>query len=92
MNRWDLVSGEKENYIIENLLKFFVRFFKFNVKTVELVSLFSSLQGVNTMAEGTYEYECNRAELLGVAPPSRVDWEEAERVRRENEQAEQLTV
>lgn len=44
------------------------------------------------MAEGTYEYECKRAELLGIAPPNRVDWEEAERVRKENEQAEQLTV
>ncbi|XP_055326514.1 uncharacterized protein LOC129580273 [Sitodiplosis mosellana] len=43
------------------------------------------------MAEGTYEYECNRAELLGIDPPNRVDWEEAERVRRENKQAEELT-
>lgn len=44
------------------------------------------------MAEGTYEYECNRAELLGVSPPNRADWEEAERVRKENELAEQITV
>lgn len=44
------------------------------------------------MAEGTYEYECNRAELLGVDPPSRVLWEEAERVRKEQEQADEMTV
>lgn len=44
------------------------------------------------MAEGTYEYECNRAELLGINPPSQADWEEAERVRKENELAEQMTV
>lgn len=44
------------------------------------------------MAEGTYEYECQRAELLGIEPPNQVDWEEAERVRKENEQDEELTV
>lgn len=44
------------------------------------------------MAEGTYEYECERAELLGLNPPSRADWEEAERVRKENELAQQMTV
>lgn len=44
------------------------------------------------MAEGTYEYECERAELLGVAPPNRADWEESERVRKENELAQQMTV
>lgn len=44
------------------------------------------------MAEGTYEYECERAELLGVNPPNRTDWEEAERVRKENQLAEQMTV
>lgn len=43
------------------------------------------------MAEGTYEYECERAELLGINPPNRADWEEAERVRRENQLAEQMT-
>lgn len=44
------------------------------------------------MAEGTYEYECERAELLGIDPPNRADWEEAERVRKENELAQQMTV
>lgn len=44
------------------------------------------------MAEGTYEFECNRAELLGTAPPSYEDWQEAEKVRREKEQAEEMTV
>lgn len=44
------------------------------------------------MAEGTYEYECERAELLGVAPPNRTVWEEAERVRKENQLAEEMTV
>lgn len=44
------------------------------------------------MAEGTYEYECERAELLGIDPPNRTNWEEAERVRKENELAQQLTV
>lgn len=44
------------------------------------------------MAEGTYEYECERAELLGVEPPNRTDWEESERARKENELAEQMTV
>lgn len=44
------------------------------------------------MAEGTYEYECNRAELLGIEAPNQVDWEEAERVRKENELAEEMTV
>lgn len=44
------------------------------------------------MAEGTYEFECNRAELLGLNPPDRTEWEEAERVRKENEQTEQLAV
>lgn len=44
------------------------------------------------MAQGTYEAECERAELLGVDPPNRDMWEESERVRKENELAEQLTV
>lgn len=44
------------------------------------------------MAERTYEYECNRAELLGVDPPSKSDWEEAEKVRVEQAQADELTV
>lgn len=42
--------------------------------------------------EGTYEYELERAELLGVAPPSKEQWEEQQKARREveleNEQAE----
>lgn len=44
------------------------------------------------MAEGTYEYECKRAELLGVDPPNQTDWEEAERVRKESELAQQMAV
>lgn len=44
------------------------------------------------MTEGTYEYELERAELLGIDPPNRADWEEAQRVRRENELAQQMTV
>lgn len=44
------------------------------------------------MAEGTYEYECSRADLLGVNPPSRADWEAAEEVRRDSQLAEQMTV
>lgn len=44
------------------------------------------------MAEGTYEYECERAELLGIDPPIRANWEEAERVRKENELAQEMTV
>lgn len=35
------------------------------------------------MAEGTYESECQRAELLGIEPPKFEDWQEAERVRLE---------
>lgn len=42
------------------------------------------------MAEGTYEYECMRAELLGVAKPNREEFEEKMRLRREAEQEEQL--
>lgn len=44
------------------------------------------------MAEGTYEYECSRAELLGIAPPKYEDWQESEKVRRENEEAEEMRV
>lgn len=35
------------------------------------------------MAEGSYEYECNRAELLGIEPPNRADFEAAFKVRQE---------
>lgn len=44
------------------------------------------------MAEGTYDFECSRAELLGTDPPSQVEWEAAEQVRRESLLAEQMTV
>lgn len=44
------------------------------------------------MAEGTYENECERADLLGVKPPNHDSWKESERVRKENELAEQMTV
>uniref|UniRef100_A0A1Q3G512 t-SNARE coiled-coil homology domain-containing protein n=1 Tax=Culex tarsalis TaxID=7177 RepID=A0A1Q3G512_CULTA len=42
------------------------------------------------MAEGTYEYECMRAELLGVEKPNREEFEEKMRLRREAEQEELL--
>lgn len=35
------------------------------------------------MAEGSYEYECNRAELLGIDPPNRADFEVAFKARQE---------
>lgn len=35
------------------------------------------------MAEGSYEYECNRAELLGIDPPTRADFEAAYQLRQE---------
>lgn len=44
------------------------------------------------MAEGSYENECSRAELLGIAPPNFEDWQEIDRVRRENEHAAEMTV
>uniref|UniRef100_A0A182NZA4 t-SNARE coiled-coil homology domain-containing protein n=1 Tax=Anopheles dirus TaxID=7168 RepID=A0A182NZA4_9DIPT len=43
------------------------------------------------MAEGTYEYECMRAELLGLAHPSREEFEEKMKLRQEVEVEEQLT-
>ena len=43
------------------------------------------------MAEGTYEYECMRAELLGLAHPSREEFEEKQKLRQETEVEEQLT-
>ncbi|XP_055601627.1 uncharacterized protein LOC129750647 [Uranotaenia lowii] len=43
------------------------------------------------MAEGTYEYECMRAELLGVAPPNRQEFEEKQKLQLEAAQEEQLT-
>lgn len=39
------------------------------------------------MAEGTYEYECMRAELLGIQKP---DQEEFEKVRAERLQQKQV--
>lgn len=39
------------------------------------------------MAEGTYEYELERAELLGVAPPNKDDFEAAMHAKREHEKA-----
>jgi len=35
------------------------------------------------MAEGSYEYECNRAELLGIDPPNKSDFEAAFKIRQE---------
>ncbi|XP_053696425.1 uncharacterized protein LOC128743784 [Sabethes cyaneus] len=43
------------------------------------------------MAEGTYEYECMRAELLGVEKPNREEFEANMKLRKEAEQEEQLT-
>lgn len=40
------------------------------------------------MAEGTYEYECNRAELLGIDPPNRADFEAALKVQQEETEKE----
>lgn len=48
--------------------------------------------GQDNMAEGTYEYECSRAELLGNAPPNYEDWQAADKVKREQQQAEEATV
>ncbi|EDS36892.1 tryptophan 2,3-dioxygenase [Culex quinquefasciatus] len=42
------------------------------------------------MAEGTYEYECMRAELLGVEKPNREEFEEKMKLRKETEQEEML--
>lgn len=45
------------------------------------------------MAEGTYEYECNRAELLGIDPPDKATFVAAQLERLEEEkQKEMLTV
>lgn len=40
------------------------------------------------MAEGSYEYECNRAELLGIDPPNKADFEAALKARQEEFQNE----
>lgn len=44
------------------------------------------------MAEGTYEYECNRAELLGIDPPNRADFEAALKVQQEEMEKEMANV
>lgn len=41
--------------------------------------------------EGTYEYELERAELLGIEPISREKWEEQEKARKEVEQEQVQT-
>lgn len=41
------------------------------------------------MAEGTYEYECERAELLGIEKPDRKTWEKSQKERFEQMQEEQ---
>lgn len=41
--------------------------------------------------EGTYEYELERAELLGVEPISKELWEEQAKARREVEMEQELT-
>lgn len=42
------------------------------------------------MAEGTYEFECMRAELLGIDKPDQEEFEKARAVRLEMEQEERL--
>lgn len=44
------------------------------------------------MAEGSYEYECNRAELLGIDPPNKADFEAALKARQEEIEKEVATV
>lgn len=44
------------------------------------------------MAEGTYEYELERAELLGIAPPNKEDFEAAMQAKREEENAKLLVI
>lgn len=34
--------------------------------------------------EGTYQYDCGRAELLGADAPNQNDWEQNERARNEH--------
>lgn len=41
--------------------------------------------------EGTYEYELERAELLGIEPPDRVKWEEQNKARLEAQVEEEQT-
>ena len=38
------------------------------------------------MAEGTYEYECERAELLGISPPDRDQFEAAAQLKRQQDE------
>lgn len=40
------------------------------------------------MAEGTYEYECMRAELLGIEKPNQEEFEKARAERLQQEKAE----
>lgn len=40
------------------------------------------------MAEGTYDYECMRAELLGMPVPDESEWLEKQKERLEHEQEE----
>lgn len=42
------------------------------------------------MAEGTYEYELQRAELLGIEPPNKDDFEAVMREKQEEENARLL--
>lgn len=44
------------------------------------------------MAEGTYEYECERAELLGLDTPDKEQFEAALLVRQEEENTALLNV
>lgn len=39
--------------------------------------------------EGTYEYECMRAELLGLARPTRQEFEETQKLRDEREKEDE---
>lgn len=44
----------------------------------------------NKMAEGTYEFECMRAELLGVEKPNQEEFEKSRAERLQKEQEERL--
>lgn len=62
------------------------RVFFFRVRRIIQIELYPE------MAEGTYEYECARAELLGVAPPNREDFDAAAELARKDNENEALLV
>lgn len=44
------------------------------------------------MADQSYESECNRAELLGVSPPDRQQWEDTNQARNSSQPDEPIDV